>query len=137
MAQGFGDLDIHRLAQRTGPVQTVFFRRRETFRRLLAENVRVSVVGLHQDLPLAIAYQVRQVFLVGFQRGDMLCIAGLFTVADFQHGQRQDALRGFFQRAVERLVQLMLHHQPGAHRRPQPEQGHAQCQADAQALLQA
>ena len=53
-----------------------------------------------------------------FQGGHVFGLRRLYVTADFQHGQRQDALRSLLQRTVECLVQLMLHHLPGADRSP-------------------
>ena len=137
MVQGFGDLDEHRSAQRAGTVQTILFSGGKAFRRLFVEDSWVGVVGLREDLTFGIAHSVCQVFLVrNAKGGDVLFLTELFPVADFQNSQGQDALRGLFKCAVERFVQLMLHHQPGADSRSHPEQRHAQGQPQRETFLQ-
>ncbi len=59
------------------------------------------------------------------------------AVEDVDRRQRQQALGGFLQRAVEGLVEFVADDETGGRRRGQPHHGDSGGQPDAEAALQA
>ena len=97
------------------------------------EHRRVSRVRLKQDAPFGIPHEVGKELVVFPDRGEPLRDPLIFPTDDVGHGQRQDPLRHFAQRAVEDLVHLA----PDDHgcdrrgQKPQDRQHEAQRQTEA------
>jgi hypothetical protein len=70
-----------------------------------------------------------------FKRRGCLIPGASFPVQDVGNGQRKNALGCFLEGTVENLVHFVLRHETGSGNAQEPEQGDAECKADAQAFL--
>ncbi|MNV83516.1 hypothetical protein D3C71_1773280 [compost metagenome] len=71
------------------------------------------------------------------QRGDALGRVAFFPPDDFERGEREDALRGLLERAVEHRIHLVVHLLRRQHGRGDPEQRDAQPEPERDPPLQA
>ena len=69
------------------------------------------------------------------KRGRSLIAGAIFPIQDVGHCQGENALRSFFERAVEDLVHFMLSDEARSCNAEQPEQGDTESEAERQAFL--